>query len=68
VSKGDVEKVCKYIMNQKEHHQSADYEQEHEQFLKFYQQTIQIQKKIGFLMRRKYTFQKAICQWLNCFF
>jgi len=33
-------------MNQKEHHQSADYEQEQEQFLKFYQQTIQIQKKI----------------------
>ena len=46
VSKGDVEKVCKYIMNQKEHHKIIDYEREYETFLKFYQQTILI-KKLG---------------------
>jgi len=40
VSKGDVDKVCKYIMNQKEHHKTVDYVQEYETFLKFYQQTI----------------------------
>jgi len=45
VSKGDVDKVCKYIINQKEHHKTIDYAQEHETFLKFYQQTINIQKK-----------------------
>jgi len=38
VSKGDVDRVCKYIMNQKEHHKKVDYAQEYETFLKFYQQ------------------------------
>ena len=46
VSKGDVEKVCNYIMNQKEHHKTIDYERENETFLKFYQQTILL-KKLG---------------------
>ena len=46
VSKGDVDRVCKYIINQKEHHKTIDYAQEYETFLKFYQQTISIQKKI----------------------
>ena len=45
VSKGEVDKVCKYIINQKEHHKKIDCAQEHETFLKFYQQTINIQKK-----------------------
>jgi REP element-mobilizing transposase RayT len=40
VSKKDVDKVCKYILNQKEHHKTIDYSQEYETFLKFYQQTI----------------------------
>jgi REP element-mobilizing transposase RayT len=45
VSKGEVDKVCKYIMNQKEHHKKIDYTQEYETFLKFYQKTINIQKQ-----------------------
>ena len=40
VSKRDVDKVCKYILNQKEHHKKVDYSQEHDTFRKFYQQTI----------------------------
>jgi REP element-mobilizing transposase RayT len=40
VSKRDVDKVCKYILNQKEHHKEQDYAQEYDAFLKFYQQTI----------------------------
>jgi REP element-mobilizing transposase RayT len=42
VSKREVDKVCKYIMNQKEHHKTVDYAQEYEELLKFYQQTIHI--------------------------
>jgi REP element-mobilizing transposase RayT len=42
VSKRDVDKVCKYILNQKEHHKKEGYSQEHNTFLKFYQQTIKI--------------------------
>jgi REP element-mobilizing transposase RayT len=40
VSKGDIDRVCKYIMRQKEHHSKQTYVEEHEQFLKFYQQTL----------------------------
>jgi REP element-mobilizing transposase RayT len=40
VSKKDVDKVCKYILNQEEHHKKIDFSQESETFLKFYQQTI----------------------------
>jgi REP element-mobilizing transposase RayT len=40
VSKRDVDKVCKYILNQKEHHKKQDYAQEYDTFIKFYQQTI----------------------------
>lgn len=40
VSKKDVDKVCKYIQNQKEHHKTVDYSQENDAFLKFYQRTI----------------------------
>jgi len=45
VSKGDVDKVCKYILNQKEHHRKIDYSQEYETFQKFYQETINKMKK-----------------------
>jgi REP element-mobilizing transposase RayT len=44
VSKKEVDKVCKYILNQKEHHKQIGYSQEYDTFLKFYQQTI-IKKK-----------------------
>jgi hypothetical protein len=40
VSKRDVPKVCKYILNQKEHHCKQSYEEEYALFLKFYQKTI----------------------------
>ena len=40
VSKRDVNKVCKYILNQKEHHHKQTFAEEYEAFLKFYQQTI----------------------------
>ena len=45
VSKKDIDKVCKYILNQKEHHKQVDYVQEYETFLKFYQQTINKKSK-----------------------
>lgn len=43
VSKGDVEKVCNYILNQPEHHKKVTFMEEYETFLKFYQKTIKPQ-------------------------
>ena len=40
VSKREVNKVCKYILGQKEHHKKQTFAEEYEIFLKFYQQTI----------------------------
>ena len=40
VSKSDVDKVCKYILNQKEHHKKLTFAEEYEIFLKHYQNTI----------------------------
>ncbi|HRP89514.1 MAG TPA: transposase [Edaphocola sp.] len=40
VSKGDIDKVCKYIMNQPEHHKKKTYQDEYDEFLAFYQQTL----------------------------
>jgi REP element-mobilizing transposase RayT len=40
VSKGDVDKVCKYILNQKEHHKKKTFNEEYVEFMKFYQKTI----------------------------
>jgi REP element-mobilizing transposase RayT len=45
VSKRDVDKACKYILNQQEHHKKVDYSQEYDTFLKLYQQTIDKNKK-----------------------
>ena len=44
VSKGEVDKVCKYILNQPEHHKKIDCAQEYDVFRKFYQQTINKKK------------------------
>jgi len=41
VSKSHVDKVCKYILNQPEHHKKYSYADEYEKFLKFYEETIQ---------------------------
>jgi putative transposase len=40
VSKSDVDKVCKYILHQPEHHRRVTFAEELETFLHFYQQTI----------------------------
>lgn len=40
VSKSDVDKVCKYILNQPEHHRKISFQEEYETFLKFYQKTL----------------------------
>ena len=40
VSKSDVDKVCKYILNQPQHHKRTTFVEEYDQFLKHYQQTL----------------------------
>ena len=40
VSKGDIDKVCKYILNQPEHHKKQTLAEEYDVFLKFYQQPL----------------------------
>lgn len=41
VSKSDVDKVCKYIINQPEHHRKVSFQEEYEAFIKFYQKTLE---------------------------
>ena len=40
ISKSDVDKVCKYILNQPEHHRKVPFAEEYENFLKHYQKTL----------------------------
>ena len=40
VSKSDVDKICKYILNQPEHHKKISFAEEYEQFIKHYQQNL----------------------------
>ncbi len=40
VSKSDVDRVCKYILNQPEHHKKMNFAEEYEQFLRHYQDTL----------------------------
>jgi REP element-mobilizing transposase RayT len=40
VSKADVDKVCKYILNQKEHHRKVTFKEEYDKFIEFYEKTI----------------------------
>lgn len=40
VSKSDVDKVCKYIFNQPEHHKKVTFAKEYDEFLKHYQKTL----------------------------
>ena len=40
VSKNDVDKVCKYILNQEEHHRKITFSEEYDKFIKFYEKTI----------------------------
>ena len=40
VSKSEVDKVCKYILNQPKHHKKNTFQKEYETFIKFYQKTL----------------------------
>jgi REP element-mobilizing transposase RayT len=40
VSKSDVDRVCKYILNQPEHHRKISFAEEYDAFIKFYQKTL----------------------------
>ncbi|MGQ7869411.1 IS200/IS605 family transposase [Sunxiuqinia sp. sy24] len=40
VSKGEVDRVCKYILNQPEHHRKRTFAEEYEAFIKYYQKRI----------------------------
>jgi putative transposase len=44
VSKAEVNKICKYILNQPKHHRKFTFAEEYEQFIKFYQDTLQKNK------------------------
>ncbi len=43
VSKSDVDKVCKYILNQPQHHRKVTFAEEYDKFLKHYQMTLKWQ-------------------------
>ena len=40
VSKADVNKICKYILNQPKHHHKITFSEEYESFMKFYQMSL----------------------------
>lgn len=40
VSKSNIDKVCKYILNQPSHHKKYSFEEEYERFIKHYQNTL----------------------------
>ncbi len=44
VSKADVNKICKYILNQPKHHHKVTFAEEYESLMKFYQMTLNAQK------------------------
>ena len=46
VSKSDVDKVCKYILNQPQHHRKVSFAEEYDEFIKFYQKTLQPFNKV----------------------
>lgn len=46
VSKSDVDKVCKYILSQPEHHRKISFAEEYDGFIKFYQRTLQPFEKL----------------------
>jgi len=44
VSKSDIDRVCKYILNQPKHHRKVSFAEEYESLIKFYQKTLDINK------------------------
>ena len=45
VSKSEIDRVCKYILNQKEHHKKVSFAEEYEKLMKHHQKTIMPFKK-----------------------
>jgi putative transposase len=45
VSKSDVDKVCKYILNQPQHHRKITFAEEYDTFMKFYQAKLELANK-----------------------
>lgn len=43
VSKSDIDKVCKYILNQPEHHKRHSFEDEYQRFIKYYEDSLKKQ-------------------------
>ncbi len=48
VSKSDVDRVCKYILNQPEHHKKMTFKEEYDLFIQHYQQNLLRNKVIRF--------------------
>ncbi len=46
ISKSDIDKICRYILNQPKHHKKVTFAEEYEQFIKHYQETLQKNKVI----------------------
>ena len=42
VSKSEIDRVCKYILKQEEHHRKVSFAQEYDAFVQFYQKTLDI--------------------------
>ncbi|MGE0088146.1 MAG: IS200/IS605 family transposase [Bacteroidales bacterium] len=40
VSKGDIDRVCKYILNQPEHHRKKTFQEEYDELMHYFQKTI----------------------------
>jgi len=40
VSKAEINRICRYILNQPEHHKTVSFNDENERFLKYYQKTL----------------------------
>ena len=45
VSKSDIDKVCKYILNQPEHHKKVSFADEYDSFIRFYERGLRWQLK-----------------------
>lgn len=46
VSKSDIDRVCRYILNQKAHHGKISFSEEYDEFIRFYQKTLQPFEKL----------------------
>jgi len=40
ISKRDVDRTCKYILSQEEHHKIKSFQQEYDEFIQYYQKTL----------------------------